>query len=219
MGVTCPGRGTSYPMQRRKFIAAMGSIAAGGAATVGTGAFTSIEADRGVNIEVAADDAAFLGLEPLDTPNSNQYVELNDGTLDISIGQSGNGGGGVNLNALTKFDRMFQVTNQGTQAISLFILYDPADAQSGFMPGPDDSGRLDPNDPDLGLAFYREGSGLELNHPVGRSSVDRSTLFEPGESVTLGVSIDTRGFSADTAQALFEGQVVVTAKGLGTDSL
>jgi hypothetical protein len=211
--------GDQTTMQRRKFIAGLGSLAAAGAAVTGTSAFTSVEADRGVNVEVAADDEAFLGLEPLNNPNSNQYVELNGGTLDISIDQSGNDGDGVNLNALTKFDRMFEVTNQGTQAIALYILYDPADAQSGFMPGPNDSGRLDPSDPDLGLAFYRENGGLELNHPEGHDPIDRSTLFNPGESVTLGVSVDTRGFSADTTQALFDGQVTVTALGLGTQSI
>jgi hypothetical protein len=206
-------------MQRRKFIAGMGSLAAAGAAGIGTGAFTSVEADRTVDVEVATDDDAYLGLNTLDTPNSNQYAELSNGTLEIAIDDSGENGSGVNLNALTKFDRMFEVTNQGTQAIALYILYDPADAQAGFMPDSDDSGRLDPSDPDLGLAFYRENGGLELNHPTGHDPIDRSTLFNPGESVTLGVSVDTRGFSADTASALFDGEVTVTALGLGTTSI
>jgi len=114
---------------------------------------------------------------------------------------------------------MFRVTNQGTQAIALYILYDPADAQSGFMPGPNDSGRLDPSDPDLGLEFYRENGGLELNHPDGHDPIDRSTLFSPGESITLGVATDTRDFDADTTSPLFDGTVVVTALGLGVESL
>jgi hypothetical protein len=159
----------------------------------------------------------------VNNPNSNQYVSgSGSGTLEIAIDQSGNDGEDVNLNARTEFDKMFRVTNRGTQAIALYILYDPADTQSGFMPGPDDSGRLDPNDPDLGLECCCENGGARTQSP-GRPRPDRPEhafqLFSPGESTTLGVATDTRDFDADTTNPLFDGMVIVTAFGLDLESL
>ena len=102
----------------------LGGLIAGGGAVLGTGAFTSVEAEGTVNVETAGDQNAFLQLEPALDGNGNQYPnadEFADGsgdTLEITIG---GGSAGVNLNAITHIDRVFQVTNNGTQPVVLFI--------------------------------------------------------------------------------------------------
>lgn len=206
-------------MERRRFLIGTGALASGSAGAIGTGAFSSVEADRAVSVAVTNDADAYLGLSPNDTLNADRYVDSDGGTIEVSIGASGSSGTGVNQDAVTEFDRLFAVTNQGTQAIAFYIRYDPADAQSGFMPGPDESDRLDPSDPELGLDFYRADTGVALNHPTGRESIDRSVLFDPGESIDVGIRVDTRDFDADTESPLFDGSVTVTALGLGTDEI
>jgi hypothetical protein len=109
-------------MQRRKFIAGLGSLAAAGAATIGTGAFTSVEADRGIAVDVASDADAFLALRADGTANGAEYVEsTGNGTVTLDFteadrGDSG-GGAGVNANATTVFDELLNIENQGSQTV------------------------------------------------------------------------------------------------------
>ena len=49
-------------MKRRNVLASMGAITAGGSALVGAGAYTRVEAQRGVTVEVVGDEEAYLGL-------------------------------------------------------------------------------------------------------------------------------------------------------------
>ena len=58
-------------MKRRNLILLLGG-ASSGAMSVGTGAFSSMEAERGVSVDVVDDDKAFVGYEtPNDAPVSN----------------------------------------------------------------------------------------------------------------------------------------------------
>jgi hypothetical protein len=109
-------------MNRRQLLAAMGALGGGGAVVTGTGAFTSAQADRDIAVEVAADASAFLALEATG-PNA-PYTDTTDGTLGIDLTSSnatGAGGQGVNTNAITVFEDMFEVRNQGTQEIDVEI--------------------------------------------------------------------------------------------------
>jgi len=102
-------------MQRRKFIAGLGSLAAAGAAGVGTGAFTSVTADRGLDVSIASDNNALLSLGPVTNspahPNA-AYLSSDgsSGEIDIDVED-------VNTDANTWIDSLFQITNNGTQPI------------------------------------------------------------------------------------------------------
>jgi hypothetical protein len=205
-------------MNRRKFLAGIGSLAAASATAMGTGAFTSVDAERSVSVAVASDENAFLGLDTLDSSNSDEFVSLDGGTLGIDISETTAGGTGVNMNARTAFDDMFQITNQGTQQAAVYIVYDPDDGQPGFMPDVG-SDRLDPNasdpTPELGLEFYEQDDDpIPINHPEGRNTINRSVILEPGDSQPMGVAIDTRGLDADPDEPLFDGSVTVTTLGI-----
>jgi hypothetical protein len=118
-------------MERRKFILGVGSLAAGGAAAMGTGAVSSVTADRDVRIVPAADADAYLGLA---TPNNSVgYAPTNDvGSLTKQTGSSGvikfslNGNGttpgeGVNGAALTEVFGLIGMQNQGTQELDVYV--------------------------------------------------------------------------------------------------
>jgi len=91
-------------------------IGGGTALASGTGAFTSVEADRDVAVQVADDANGYLAID--DTGNANaQYITESSGEFAIDVSGSGNGGSGVNLDAVTVFEDLFEVRNQGTQTV------------------------------------------------------------------------------------------------------
>ena len=113
-------------MNRRKLLAALGT-AVGGSTVLGTGAFTSVSADRSVSVEVADDSNAFLGLVPGDTG----LVTEDGGTLRINLDGTGTGASGVNFDAVTQIgshenpaeSHAFKIINQGTQSLMLKMNY------------------------------------------------------------------------------------------------
>ena len=111
----------------RKTIVTLGGLSAIAGAAAGTGAFSRTEATRDVNVQVAGDADAYLGLEPApDSPNSSYASIDDDGHLQIKMSEGNDDtiGDGVNPNAITNFESVFQITNQGTQRINVWIEHD-----------------------------------------------------------------------------------------------
>jgi hypothetical protein len=173
-------------MQRRNLLIGMGSLAAGGAATIGTGAFTSVKADRSVDINTTGDANAFLSIERATdgsgtvTPTAGEYVEgnQNNGTLSIDLASaddtSNSGASGINKNAKTIFDNLLDITNNGTQDVVLSVDSDLIASQGGF------------------LGIYAENSQGDSSDNTGLSSSDTSqtTTLTPGEAATnIGIYI------------------------------
>ncbi len=89
-------------MQRRNFILGLGTATAGGSALLGSGAFTSVSADRDISVNVAGDNSAFLRMTPVVhkiEESDPATVYENDGQLTVDVTQGG--AQGVNVNALT----------------------------------------------------------------------------------------------------------------------
>jgi hypothetical protein len=110
-------------MQRRKFIAGVGSLAAGAAAVTGTGAFTSVQAERDVTIATANDASAYLGIEPSSGPNG-QYATESGGTVSIDFTSNNNnpeGGTGLNDQAKINIEDVLNITNNGTQSVYVTV--------------------------------------------------------------------------------------------------
>lgn len=116
-------------MQRRKFLAGLGTLAAGSAAAVGTGAFTSVEANRSVSVTTNSDDDAFLAFETGDATNSDYASGANSGTVSIDLdSDAGVGGSGVNKEGTSQINDIFKIRNQGTQAVVVYV--DPSSISS-----------------------------------------------------------------------------------------
>ena len=103
-------------MQRRKFLIGVGGTAIGGSALLGSGAFSRVESDRDVMIQVAHDSEAYVGLQQKETPNSQNYTGYDEkGHFFIDIADQGGFGEGVNSDSTTYFDDLFRLCNQGKE--------------------------------------------------------------------------------------------------------
>jgi hypothetical protein len=101
-------------MNRRKYLAAVGSIAASGAFAMGTGASIDIWANRDTNVDVVRDTDGLIALsttnedgEPLENA---QFTDTRGGTLSIDL--TNQEAGGVNVGARTTIDAIFSIRNQ-----------------------------------------------------------------------------------------------------------
>jgi len=113
---------------RRKFLIGMGSLAAGSAAAVGSGAFTSVSANRDITVDVVGDGKAFLQFEKARegdgnsvTPNAQEYVDTSGDAFSVDLTETSEGGKGLNNDATTIFDNLVDVTNQGTQPVNIGV--------------------------------------------------------------------------------------------------
>lgn len=170
-------------MKRRKFIAGIGSLAAGVAGVTGTGAFTSVSANRNVSISVAPDNNAYLQMKELDTSNSEAFVNDSGGrsdTLSISIDETSVGGKGVNEQAVTFFDDLFSITNQGTEPAWVWI-------KSNIQ----------------GVNYYNSNDNevisIDQGHPKNAGYGDREVVqyIKVGEGFNVGLTINTIGTPND----------------------
>lgn len=159
-------------MRRRTFLAALGVTAAGGA--VGTGAFTSVEAERTVNVAIADEDEALLALEPNDdtfaSANSNRRE-----AIQLSFDALANGGGGPGSQSEYVFDRVFTVRNQGTQTVYV---------QASFS-------ERNGLDEEISPSFYVADADEYL-----LEQGDSAVAIPSGESADIGTEIDTDEINA-----------------------
>ena len=163
------GRGHTT-MERRKFVIGAGALATGSAAAIGTGAFTSVEADRQVEVNVVDDADAYLGLSALDEPNS-EYVDESGDTVAIDITDTDAGGQGLNPNATTVIEDLLEVTNQGTNdGVGVWVEVDLGDIGDGEF------------------EVYDQDTETDLE--------EEAVPIDTGEPLTIGVEIE----SADPAE-------------------
>jgi hypothetical protein len=194
-------------MQRRKFLIGTGALAAGSAAAIGTGAFTSVQADRTVNVEVAGDDGAYLKIVPTDAPNSKFVSEKDNGELEIAIGDLGDEfgdtdkhafdadaqpGDGVNPNARTTIESAFKIINQGTQEVEVDLL--DTDDEDKVEVG-------EPNNPGQTKAwfYFDTDEGPDYNDPtdVQRFHTGTDAELEEGEAIDVDITIISGGQDDD----------------------
>lgn len=164
-------------MRRRTLIAGLGAVTAGASTLVGSGAFTSISADRSVSVTVAGDADAFLRLTPIDDATGRSGTAT-DGTVTFDIPGDGtaesDSATGVGVDSEYRFYDLVEIENQGTQAADVYSTYD---ASAGSL---NDLALLDG---DL--------SGNEI------LDAGNAQTLGVGESVTAGLYIDTTGTPTD----------------------
>ena len=148
---------------------------------VTTGAFSSVTAARSVDVSVAGDDAALLQLVPHSGPNGD-YAQLVDGQLRITF--DGVPADGVNQNATTTIPDVFNVTNQGTQAVTVNV------TETG-------------NHTDL--VTFESANGTQLDG--GATGV----ALPVGETLEVTIVIDTTGQNLATGSPLLD-SITIRAK-------
>lgn len=146
---------------RGKLLALVTIVVAASLVTA-TGAFSSVTAERTTEVKVANDANAFLALDGNTDGGNGEYVSMDQGKLSIDLTTSSEGAQGVNPDAVTTFDNLFTITNQGSQPVNL---------------------ELTPKgDHKEAIKFYDEN---------GETVSERENI-EPGTSIKVGIKVDTR---------------------------
>lgn len=133
---------------------------------MGTGAFTSVEADRAIGVEVADDSEAFLEIKPADTPNGDAYAEETGGTIELNFDEDAVGvaGSGINDRALVTFEDVLTIRNSGTQAVALGIDFGPEgwdDEYSGNLGAAAPTGDILRGDADRAGVVLDKGESID----------------------------------------------------------
>lgn len=172
-------------MRRRKFLTGVGALAGGSAAAVGTGAFTSVEADRQVDVEIAEDSNAYLGLSDSGAANDEYFDESGD-EYAVNFGSTTAGGSGVNPNADTVAESVFTIENQGTQEVTVSLSGSgdiSVQGQGTEVSAPSSDGINVSLDDDDGDATLGTGESIDVDFAINSGTSDLSgTLTISGEA-------------------------------------
>lgn len=153
-------------MKRRNLLTSI-ALVTGGGSLLGTSAFTSVETERTVTVEIADEDEAFLAMEPSGGVNA-QFAETGQNRkILFDINDVIDRGQGPSSNAVYTFDNVFEIKNQGTQNIYLEVEFE-------------ETGSLD----DIG--FYA-GNNVEKTLD-GEDYVAKITT---GNTADIGIFLDT----------------------------
>lgn len=175
-------------MKRRKFVVGLGSLAAGGAAAMGTGAFSKMNSgERSVTVQVEDDANSFVALVPADEGDNEhgQFAEQNGDKLEINVdGSNTDRGEGVNPGSEYYIDNVFTIRNEsaGPDDHYLWISSNTAERVDFYWGG-------EPSDTAEGSAYARK----------------RST----GREVKVGMYVDATGLDASDT---ISGDVVISAR-------
>lgn len=183
---------------RGKLLALVAIFAAIGIVTA-TGAFTSVSAERTATIDVAGDDAALLGLT-----SNHAIVEQTDGTMQLNFDNiEGASASGVNYNAQTSYAAVFTIANNGADDVAVDIATNDTGDND---PGHADAVSFVVNQSQLDASAIGSISALSHNNMFNGDTVYSITTHNgnqveipSGESVTVGLFIDTTGADFDNA--------------------
>lgn len=159
-----------------------------------TGAFTTVQAERNINVEITGDKSAFLSIEPSDGPNGAYATQIGTGELVLNFNHKADteGGGnpqGINPDSNTTFDNVFTVTNHGTQPV-MVIVNSTADR----------------------ISYYpTDGSSNTHMKKMSKGEVRNRLTISPGETVHWGVKIDATGLTKSDSIATVKDDLIIKA--------
>ncbi|GAA0524273.1 Protein of unknown function [Halorubrum aquaticum] len=163
-------------MKRRGLIAGIGAAVAGAGGMLGTGAFTSVNADRMATVAVADESDSFLAIFPSGSqPNATfATADSGDGEIALDFNNANDtwqgtptSSQGVGVDSTYIFDDVFRIENQGTQDVYVDI--------TSLIDVPLQNGSGNPGDVTLEF-IAKDGSGnrtvidgttADLTVPVG----------------------------------------------------
>lgn len=168
-------------MNRRNVLVGLGTVVAGGGAALGTGAFSSVEAERTVDVKIADGDSnALLALA---AQNSDYVTDEGDGdTLKIELPD-------INPDATTTIDNAFSITNHSGEDVNQNMkIWAEADNEDAHQVGK--GGIVQFN---VGDTKNVEDGGDILVEESGDGNPENLELAENGHSVNVEIVIDTSG--------------------------
>ncbi len=203
---------------KRRTLLGSAAMTLGGASVIGTGAFTSVRAERSISVDVVGDSEAFLklvsctgGNENSDELQSSDFVRTDDDTISIDLTSeiaSGRddidiGGDGITAGSLWRFPNAFEVVNQGTQPVCVDIRLVDSDGDYPKI-DVDDSKTIDVGS-DTGVErTYEDGDPAVVFYPGSNdapgnlfSDVEGGIRLDVSEnqSQCIGFNVRTFGFT------------------------
>ncbi len=198
-------------MDRRRFLLGAGGAAIGGSALLGSGAFTRVESQRAVTIQVAEDPDAYLGMQGCpDSPNQS-YTNIDDqGHLEVDMTDANPtdaDGEGINSDSRSYFDDVFQICNNGKQFACISI------ADQDDWPIYEETG-------ERRVEFYTGTStaATTLNDLSDQSIIGEanSVGLSPGQCVCVGIATVSKGLSNGTQLLdILDNEVTISADANG----
>ncbi|MEA5407815.1 hypothetical protein VB773_09725 [Haloarculaceae archaeon H-GB2-1] len=152
-------------MQRRKFLVGMGSLAAGGAAAMGTGAYDGVAAKRTVSVDLKGDAAANLVLDP-----TSEQAFYNNGQLELAFDD-------LNANARNRFHDVFTIENTKSEPVGIFI--DNGNRTAGQQALQPLEGTLYPNT--VGHPEYTTDDGTTIPSESGSPAFSYHGIYDEDE--------------------------------------
>ena len=214
----------------------MGSLAAAGAAGIGTGAFSAMSAGRSADVNVVNDSDGLIALTVGD--GADGRVSVDDGELGISF-TSDNGGQGVNKNSRYQVgvfedkgwavpDGALEVASSGTPAFEI-VNQDTSNHEVDI--------EYDCDAHDIGNAtvffqlWHAHGTGVKHYTIGGRSGARKITgtdtsaalsdenqeipkggaPYAPGDTIGGAMLVDTRNVTMDPADLDLSGTLTVSS--------
>jgi len=177
-------------MQRRNLLIGMGSLAAGGAAAMGTGAFTSAVIPRTADVSVANDSNAFIQLEAGGARGVGERIGQNDsGELYIDL-DKGADGKGVNDQAQYQLGAMNDsATGDEIEFDSIYDSDSTPKAVGDGEPWVSASNSDNDGEPvDQSAFVIHNESGQTLDLQIGLNSASESpgaTLYLQGKATAI----------------------------------
>jgi len=189
-------------MQRRNLLIGMGSLAAGGAATIGTGAFTQVSANRDMTVRSTGDMSALLKLEA--TSDYASQAGGDDNTLAIDLtGGNDTSATGINREATTTYYEVFNIKNQGSTTVGIhFDESPPLDRGTGpiessqWFTSPED--KVTNNDASYNTWPDDQPPNFDADDDTSKTAINLnqfeypdaySNILAPGDDVSVGLFI------------------------------
>ena len=197
---------------RRNVLIGLGGLVAAGGAALGTGAFTTVEAQRTVTIDTAGDADAFLGLE---VRSDLEADTDNNGLIQLDLSNAVNASG-LNRQARTVLDKVLLVENNGTQSgVDIGFTVDVTDGDSTLVSGDNGAGEIfkfsentdgnfDPEDADISVSETPLDSGEA-------TAYDLEIELRPDEISNSTASDFATGVNNGDNSASFDVTVTITA--------
>lgn len=170
-------------MKRRQFVLGLGAVTASGATLLGSGAFTSVSADRTISVETAQDSEAFLELNALGEPERSlagdtvefEFPSLAEQEVDDVNPQNPQG---LGRDSVYRFasdvdgsNGLLKITNNGTQSVDVFAEQqqtsgnvpevDIFDVETGDLLTSGSPGTLDVGKEELKIGFRIDTTGVD----------------------------------------------------------
>lgn len=197
--------------KRRKFLAGIGALASGSAAAVGTGALSSAEAERTVDVAVTTDDNALLGLfaenggsvagltnDEYATVEANQLSLRFDDNSEVSDptgGFVGGAGEGLGTDSIYYFDSVFGVASKSEEQLNIDVDWSGLDNPDSFYFY---SSNTKPSNYDFSVPAdntNRVGNGIVAGSftSVGVAIKTPDTIDNSWEEGTVDIYAESRG--------------------------